>query len=308
MLDVDSVLIENVPEYEQWGPLDENNFPIKERKGETFKAWTAAIKSLNYNIEWHVLNAADYGAATSRRRLFIVAKKGKQKIKWPEPTHSKEGVGLHKWRAAREIIDWENKGKSIFNRKRPLSPNTIKRIIAGLKKFGTEELEPFIIAMEHGGSLDDIGNPLRTITTAKGGAMALVQPFVLSQASGGAPRSTNDPLPTIPAGGAHALIKPFIVEYHGKTTENEKERISSIEDTLHTIDTSNRYAVAEPKFILPPEGFFRQNTPKSLEQTLGTITQRGGGHLVECHIIQQNHNSIGTKIDNPLPSMTTNNK
>ncbi len=304
LLDVDSVLIENVPELKNWSPLDKKGYPIASRKGTIYKAWIEAIKTLGYKVEDRILNAADYGAPTSRKRLFILAKK-RGVIHWPEPTHNRDAFGKRKWRAAREIIDWSIKGQSIFTRKKPLSPNTMRRIIAGLKRFGSQELQPFIVLMEHGGGLKDIEEPLPTITTAKGGSMALVDPFILSQASGGAPRSVEDPMPTIPTGGAHSLTEAFIVQYHGITKgEKEGARVLSLEKPIATIDTSNRYAVAQP-FILPVEGFFRQNAPKVVDEPLGTITQRGGGSLVESCLIQYNGASQPQSIDEPLPTIST---
>lgn len=346
LLDIKSVLIENVPEFRNWCPLNKKGLPIKEKKGETYRAWVEAIRSYGYNVEIRIINSADHGAPTSRSRLFIAAKKGNKKIRWPEPTHSRDGTNKPKWRAAREIIDWSLNGESIFTRKKLLSPNTMRRIITGLKKFGSRELQPFIILMEHGGGLKDIEDPLPTITTAKGGSMTLVNPFlvlndfagrngpdtreieeplptvtsstsiglvkpyILSQASGGAPRSIDEPVPTITSDGAHALIEAVVVQYHGG--KDSQSRVSSIESPLNTIDTSNRYAIAEP-FILPNEGFYQDekrshNPPRSLDQPLTTITQRGAGSLVECHILQQNHNSFGSSIERPLPAMTTVNK
>lgn len=324
LIRIDFLLVENVTEFADWGPLDSTGFPIKEKKGLTFKAWIEAIKSYGYNVEMKILNAADYGAATSRSRLFIVARKKDTPMKWPAPTHSRAGNGRKKWRAAREIIDWSVEGESIFSRKKPLSQNTIRRIITGLKKFGSQELQPFIVLMEHGGGLRDLGKPLPTITTARGDSMALVhpffasvglvEPFILSQGSGGAPRSTNEPVMTLTANGTPHLIEPYIVQYHGnnKGKNNGDRRVRSLDEPLATIDTSKRYAIAQP-FILPNEGFFQDaershNPPKSCNEPLGTITQRGAGSLVESYIIQQNHNSLGRSIEQPLPSMTTNNK
>jgi len=275
LLEIDSLLVENVPEFASWGALDKKGYPIKSEKGRIFDAWTESIRAFGYRIEFRILNAADYGAATSRKRLFIMGKRGKGKITWPEPSFSRDGsLSLSgairpKWKSARGIIDWSLKGESIFTRKRDLSPNTIRRIIAGLKKFGGDQLQPFIILMEHGGGLHDISNPLPTITTAKGGSMALAEPFLMSQGSGGAPRSVDDPLFTNVSAGGGSIVEPF---------------------------------------ILPPEGIHRGNTPKSLEEPIGALTQRGGGHLVQAHIIVQNGQSIGSSLDCPVPSMTTNNK
>jgi DNA (cytosine-5)-methyltransferase 1 len=373
LLKVDSILVENVREFRGWGPLNSRGFEIKSRKGEIYRAWLSAIRSFGYNVDTRILNAADYGAPTSRSRLFIAARKGNVPINWPEPTHSKTGTGKRKWHPAREIIDWSLKGQSIFTRKRPLSRRTIGRIIEGLKRFGGRELQPFIVLMEHGGGIKSLDEPLPTITTAKGGSMSLVEPFILSQGSGGAPRSVKNPLPTIPAGGAHALIEPFVlsqgsngaprsvedplptivsagkhaliesfiipffgerkgqiprshsvseplpavtshgagglvqpflVEYHGGEKKSPHKRIASVDKPIATIDTSNRFGLAEP-FILPVRGFFGRNIPKSIEEPLGTITQRGYGGLVEPCLVQYNGNSGAHSINEPLPTIPT---
>ena len=336
LLKVDRVLVENVIEFRDWGPLNSRGFPIKSRKGEIYQSWFRAIRSFGYNVAAKVLNAADYGAPTSRSRLFIVAKKGNIAITWPEPTHSRKGDGRKKWRPAREIIDWSIKGQSIFTRKRPLSIRTIGRIIEGLKRFGGSELQPFIVLMEHGGGIKSIGDPLPTITTAKGGSMGLVEPsFVLSQASGGAPRSVTEPLPTIPAGGAHALIEPFIL------SQGSNGAPRSVKDPVPSILTAGKHALVQPfivpffgerkgqaprnhpvseplpavtshgagalvqSFLLPVRGYFGQNTPKSVDEPLGTITQRGYGGLVEPCIVQYNDNSGAHSVNEPLPTIPT---
>jgi DNA (cytosine-5)-methyltransferase 1 len=341
-LRVDSVLVENVPEFATWGPLDAKKHPIKMRRGEIYRAWLEAFRAHGYTVETKILNAADFGAPTSRSRLFIAAARGKKRPTWPIPTHSREGWPRKKWRPAREIIDWSIRGKSIFDRKKPLAPRTIQRIMEGLRRFGGRELRPFIILMEHGGGIKDIEDPLPTITTAKGGAMALAEPepFILSQASGGAPRLVTEPLPTIAAKGAHALVEPFIVSYHDD--RGRKKRVSSIEMPLGTVDTANRFALAEPflvpnfgehdgqiprthsvedplpavtshgagalvePFLLPVEGFFHkegQNKAKSLDEPLGTITQRGGGSLVEPFIVKYNRTGIPKSVEEPLDTI-----
>ena len=167
---IDNILIENVEEFTKWGPISAKGKPLKSKKGETYIAFLNALKALGYRVEWKILNAADYGDATTRKRLFVMARRGNRKIIWPEPTHSHKGeVDLlgqkPKWRAAREIIDWSIQGESIYTRKKPLADNTMKRIYAGLEKFcgikfvypdapvqdGGEPSTPFIVALNGGG-------------------------------------------------------------------------------------------------------------------------------------------------------------
>jgi DNA (cytosine-5)-methyltransferase 1 len=131
-LRIDNILIENVKEFQTWGPLGSNGRPLKSRKGETFQAFINALRSLGYKVDFRVLNAAYYGDPTTRERLFIVARRGRRPIVWPAPTHSPDGGDTifgktKRWRTAREIIDWDIPGQSIFSRKKPLSKNTINR-------------------------------------------------------------------------------------------------------------------------------------------------------------------------------------
>jgi DNA (cytosine-5)-methyltransferase 1 len=335
-LTVDSVLVENVPDVQSWGPLDNKGKPIKFRKGEIYRSWLRVFRAHGYTVKAKVLNAADYGASTSRKRLFVLARRGKLQPKFPVPTHSREGFPSNKWRPARDVIDWNLKGKSIFDREKPLSPRTIQRILEGLKRFGGKELRPFIVLMEHGGGIRDVESPLPTITTAKGGSFGLVQPFILSQASGGAPRPVDKPVPTIVTKGAHALVEPFLVSYHGT-----EKRLCSVDEPIPTIDTSNRFGVIEPfiipnfgerktqsprihsiddpvpavtsrgagnlitPFLLPVDGYYGQNRPHSVDEPLNTITQRGGGNLVEPCLIKYYGTGDGVKsVDEPLDTIT----
>jgi DNA (cytosine-5)-methyltransferase 1 len=136
LLQIDNILIENVREFQDWGPTDAAGKPIKSRKGETFKAFCAALRSLNYTVEHRILNAADYGDPTSRHRLFIMARRGGIPVIWPETSHGGTKSPYH---TAREIIDWDLPGDSIFKRKKALAPKTLARIAAGIRKYGGGE-------------------------------------------------------------------------------------------------------------------------------------------------------------------------
>ena len=225
-----SILIENVREFRNWGPLDEKGRPLKRRQGETFKAFLNAIASLGYHVDHRLLNAADYGDATTRTRLFVMARRDRKPI-WPQPSH------VMKWRAAREIIDWSIQGQPIHERARALSPNTMRRIEVGLKRFGGA----FVVNLSHGASdsMRCVEQPLFTITTAKGGELGLAEPFVLGQQSGAVARSVREPLPTISTGGAIALIEPFLVNYYGSST------VTGVDSPLPTVTTRDRFGLVE---------------------------------------------------------------
>jgi DNA (cytosine-5)-methyltransferase 1 len=265
-LRIENILIENVGEFQTWGPLGRDGRPDKSRKGQTFRAFIAALESLGYTVEWKILNAADYGDATTRRRLFIQARRGKQPT-WPTASHQ------GKWRAAKEIIDWTLKGQSIFRRKRPLSANTMRRIEAGLRKFCGE---PFLTILN--GTNDDQIN-----ATAK---------------------SVDKPLPTLTTYGHVGLCRPFIVP----TCHTGDTRTHSVDKPVPTITCGHRgeLALVEP-FILPNEGFFRGNQPRSIKEPLPTITaSRGGGALVQPFLTSYYGNSKEAKsVDEPLATITT---
>jgi DNA (cytosine-5)-methyltransferase 1 len=245
LLRVEHVLIENVPEFQSWAPLDARGRPLKSKRGQVYQAFLGAIKAMNYHVETRVLNAADFGEATTRRRLFIQAARRRRKIAWPEPSHSRRGHpsllrSTQPWRPARDIIDWSLPSRSIFDRNRPLSKNTLRRIEAGLRRFGG-------------------------------------RPFVLGQQGGGAPRQTDQPLPTVTADGAISVVEPFLVEYHGERGD-EPPRFRDLSSPLPTLTTENRFALAEP-FLVPMYGERSGQEPltHSITEPVPTIPASGGG-------------------------------
>lgn len=299
------VLVENVPEFLSWGAIGANGRPLKTKKGATFMAWVGALRSLGYSVDWRILCAADYGDPTTRRRLFVQAVRGRRKIVWPEPTHAPteetDLFGSRKpWVPAKAIIDWQLPGQSIFQRKRPLSPKTMSRIWAGLAKYG---IKPHIVSMEHGGHLRSVDTPLNTITTAKGGAHALVEPFIietahagerrarpvsetlptiagnrgdhaliepvlLPQQSGGQVRPVSQPTPSVAAAGAIGLVEPFLVQYYGTG------HADSVNEPLAAVTTKDRHALVEPTVTIDGQRYkldirFRMLQPHELALAQG---------------------------------------
>jgi len=215
------ILVENVPEFLSWGPIGTNGRPMKSKRGATFRAWIATLESLGYKVDHRILCAADYGDPTTRKRLFVQAVRGHRQIVWPDATHAAPGKesdmfrALRPWKTARDVIDWKKPGTSIFTRKRPLAPKTLKRIEAGLRKFG---ITPHLVAMEHGGRIRGIDRPLPTVTTAKGGAIGIAEPFLIQYYGTGGASSVDDPLATVTTKGRHALIRPQVI-YNGTRYE-----------------------------------------------------------------------------------------
>lgn len=238
-----SILIENVPEFASWGPVDQRGKPIRSRAGETYRAFLEALRSLGYHVEARVLTAADYGDPTTRKRLFILADR-RRRPRWPAPSHGprkdRAQHGLPPWRGAREIVDWTIRGESIFRRRRPLAPATLRRIEAGLRKFGGAGAEPFLVILRKQSTVRRIDDPAPTITTS-GAHLALCEPFLLGQQSGAAARDIDEPAPTVATGGAISLIEPFIF---ANRTHNVPRRL---DDPVPTLCTGDHIALIEPR-------------------------------------------------------------
>lgn len=301
------ILIENVPEFITWGGIGADGRPMKSKKGATFAAWVGALESLGYKVGWKILCAADYGDPTTRRRLFIQAVRGKRRIVWPDATHSAPKApdlfeqSRRPWVSAREIIDWTLPGKSIYERDRPLSTKTIRRIMAGLEKFG---LKPFITTMEHQGSIRAMDRPLPTITTAKGGAMALAHPFLVemrgtsdAQVENTA-RSIEQPMGTVTAGGVHhGLAEPFLFKVSG----SEDRRPRSISEPMPTVTGSREWAFCDAA-LLPQQTDGRL---RSVNEPVPTVSTGGAIAMVEPYLVEYYGNGRAQSVDDPLGTATT---
>ena len=144
------ICLENVEEFQTWGPLAADGRPCPQRKGKTFALWVAQLRNLGYAVEWRELRACDYGAPTIRKRLFLVARRDGQPITWPSPTHAQPDAkgkvppGLKPWRTAADCIDWSIPAPSIFNRARPLADATCRRIAKGIVRYVYQAAQPFV--------------------------------------------------------------------------------------------------------------------------------------------------------------------
>ena len=255
------IIIENVPEFRTWGPLDENGKIIKECKGNTFNAFISGLKSLNYIVDYQILCAADYGAATSRRRLKDCAKK----IIWPEKTNVKGGdLILPNWHTASEIIDWTIPCHLISERKKPLAAATMRRIEYGIREFWGEEAVPFIARLYGNSTAESIKKPLSTISCS-GAHHMLIQPFITAIGQTSAKqrnRKLTEPLSTICTKQEHCLVKPMLVQYYGNG------HAVSLSDPISTLTTKDRYALVNPKSSNYELGF-RMLQPHELAAATG---------------------------------------
>lgn len=286
----DVIIMENVEEIQQWGPLDENGYPIKEKKGEEYQKFISKMQCLGYDFDCRELIAADYGAPTTRKRWYAIFRRDGKPIVWPKATHNKNGTnGLKKWVPVSEIIDFSEFGKSIFGRKKPLADNTMKRIARGLQKFVFENPEPFtfIVQVNHGGNNfrgQSIHEPMPTITQKHG--FGKIVPYIMQIGQTGFTKDRNKgidaPLSTIVTKNEHCVIEPFLIQYHSEININEV-RGQTVAEPLRTIDASNRYGMIAA-FLTK---FYKNGCGQSLFEPLHTITT-SPGHFGQVTILTIN--------------------
>ena len=248
----DVIIMENVEEIQQWGPLDEKGYPIKERKGEEYQRFIYSMKGLGYDFESRELVAADYGAPTTRKRWYAIFRKDGKDIVWPKPSHNKSGInGLEPWKPCGDYIDWSNLGKSIFDREKPLADATMRRIANGYVKYVVNNPRPYMVRNKeavafliqyHGEQKagDSRGqfltDPIKTIDTSN--RYGLVTAFITKFYKTGVGQGCDEPLHTITTSPGHfGLISAFLIKYYG--TGCGQELLSP----LGTITTKDRFGL-----------------------------------------------------------------
>ncbi|NNB15199.1 DNA cytosine methyltransferase [Pseudomonas fragi] len=302
------ISLENVKQILQWGPLvakrckstgrviklggviaepgevvpvsEQFLIPDSKRRGQTWAVFVAELQRLGYAVEWRVIKACDFGAPTSRERLFMIARCDGQPIVWPEPTHAKNpGKGQQKWRTAAECIDWSIPSKSIFGRKKDLAPATLRRVAKGMRKFVLDAASPFIVPIANwsGECVQSADEPLRTVTSwPRGGSFAMASPIIAPATHQGSDR-VNDPgapLPTITCAnrGELTLISPTLVQTGYGERAGQAPRVPALDQPLGTVVAGGvKHAIAAAhlvKFRFADEG-------KALDEPLPTITSGG---------------------------------
>lgn len=284
------IILENVREFQDWGPLDESGRPIQARKGEDFRRWVGQLEGERYRVEWRLLRACDFGAPTSRLRLFLVARCDGMPIRWPEPTHG--GPGQPPWRTAAECIDWSIPCPSIFNRSRPLAEATLKRIAAGIGKYVLNNPRPFLLCLSHGGRLEPIDEPLRTVMAGPaGGDRALVTPFL-----------ARLPLPTIAGGGHEILCAAFLAKHYTGVVGTD------LRQSLGTVTTQDHHSLVAATMVQVGYGERAGQEPRAMDirSPLGTVVSGGGKFGLVAAFLQKYYGSDGQNqpVDRPLDTAT----
>lgn len=313
-LHVSNVLIENVPEFKGWGPLGADDRPLKSKRGAIFEQFIGSLRAMNYRVEYRVLNAADYGAATSRRRLFILARKGSRRIPWPTQTHARDAgkagalfTDLKPWRAAREIIDWSIQGESIFTRKKPLAQTTLLRIEAGLKRYGGPLAPLFISALRAHMEGKPAGEPveLQLVNGTAEAFMAVLRGTAASQLEAST-RSVDAPVPALTTGPNIGLCEPKAFMLPAR--QFDLNGADSIDKPLRTVMPTHTPALVEPKaFVVPFYGERDGQEPRThdVDAPLPTAPCSPKFALTEPFILPQNGSNRPRAADEPVPTLTT---
>lgn len=310
------IMLENVEEFRTWGPLGDDNLPIRDRKGETFNEWQDQLRTLGYEVEWRELKACDYGAPTIRKRLFIIARCDGEPIRWPEKTHADPKkpnpvLPLLPYRTAAECIDWSVRCPSIFERSKPLADATMRRIANGIKRYVIDAAEPFIVNLTHGGRLESTAEPFATITGAHRGEKAVVAPYIagVGGRAGQSPeRSADTPMGTATAKADSALVTPFLASI---THNKSGGMISGGDAPVPTLTTSKggEQALIAPTLVQTGYGEREGQSPRSLdiEAPLGTVVGGGAKHAMAAAFLAKHfvgHETPGADLEDPAPTVT----
>ncbi len=247
----DVIIMENVEEIQEWGPLDEKGYPIKSRAGEDYQKFISAMKSLEYAFDCRELVAADYGAPTIRKRWYAIFRRDGRKIVFPSASHSKNGYLLNKWLQCGDYIDWSDLGKSIFGRKKPLAEKTMKRIANGLRKYVFNTPNPYLVNKDealsfliqyHGEQKEGdargqlLSEPIKTIDTSN--RYGLVTAFITKFYKTGIGQGLDEPLHTITTSPGHfGIVSAFLIKYYGCGCGQ------SLNNPLGTITTKDRFGL-----------------------------------------------------------------
>ena len=253
------IILENVVEFQTWGPVRKGK-PVKKLAGTTFRKFIDQLTELGYTVEYRELIAADYGAPTSRKRFYMIARCDGKPIVWPKPTHSKTGAdGLPKWRCAAEIIDWSLPCPSVFASKaqimdkyglkavRPLAKNTMRRIIRGVDKFTIRSGKPFIVQQKFQNAAQNIEKPLTTVTAVGAHELCkpLLAPVTVTNTSNSVGGTVGAPVHTVTTAGNQMLVTPFLAECN----HSGGGHVAPVTDAHKTITAKHTGGIVAPALI-----------------------------------------------------------
>ena len=313
VIDPDYIQIENVEEFMSWGDMDENGKPISMDKGRLYQKWVRNVKKYGYNFEHRILNAADFGAYTTRKRFFGIFAKKNLPIVFPEPTHCKGGrqdmfSRLEKWKPVKDVLDFSDEGTTIF-REKPLAEKTLERIYAGLIKFVAGGKDAFLSrynTVRPQDTCKSVDEPCGVLTTEN--RFAKVQVSFLSKQFSGHPESKNvsveepagaitckdhhvfvsQPCPTLLTKDRLSLVSPFFMnQYSGGG------QVSDINSPCPAVTTTPKQNLVTYQPWIMNTAF--SNVGSSIEEPSQTITANRKWH----YLMNPQFNSAGGSVDSP---------
>ncbi|MCE0955125.1 DNA cytosine methyltransferase [Pseudomonas asiatica] len=299
------ISLENVKQILQWGPLVAKRdkatgrvmkldgtvstagervpvqqqflVPDPKRRGITWRRFVHLLEGMGYQVEWRIIKACDFGAPTSRERLFMIARCDGQPIVWPEPTHAKTpGKGQQKWRTAADCIDWSVPSKSIFGRKKDLAAATLRRVAKGMKKFVLNNPQPFIVPIANwsGELAQSADEPLRTVTSW-------------------------------PRGGSFAMASPTLVQTGYGERAGQQPRVPGLDKPLGTIVVAGAKHALSSAVMVGAGGPVYAGKPVPADQPMGTLMTQSHRALASAHLVKFRFNSDGSAITDPVPTITS---
>lgn len=308
------ICLENVEEFQTWGPLAADGRPCPQRKGKTFARWVAQLRNLGYMVEWRELRACDYGAPTIRKRLFLVARRDGQPIVWPDATHgSPESLPVRQkklkpWRTAAECIDWSVPAPSIFERSKPLADATCRRIAKGIMRYVVNASDPFIVNTANtkttgrGPNNWSVDEPLRTVTSFQG--FAVVAPTLVQtgygERQGQAPRALDlgKPLGTVVAGQKHALVQAFLAKHYTGVVG------SDLNDPMATVTSVDHHSLVAAHLVAIDHQS-SNGGHRSITDPLLTTTTENRHALVRAFLVKYYGTDQDPQMAEPLHTVTT---
>lgn len=300
---------ERVPIDQQW------LVPDPRHKGRIWRAWLKHVEKLGYSFEFKKLNCADFGVPTIRTRFFGVARADGGKIHWPARTHAPrakaKALGLQPWVGADTVIDWSLPMKSIFDRKKPLADATLRRIARGIMRYVVNAEQPFIVPITHSGGdrVHGLGDPLRTLTTANRGELALVAPHLSTMRNAQKPfGAADEPLHSLTAGGAGIAVAAATMVGLAHGDSGGRREYDLTDPTLTRHAGGNNEALVAATLVQTGYGEREGQAPRVLdiEGPLGTQVAGGGkAALVAAFLAQHNTGNAGHPVTDPVSTITT---
>jgi DNA (cytosine-5)-methyltransferase 1 len=287
--------------------------PDPKQRGRTWRRFVALLEGMGYVVEWKVIKACDFGAPTSRERLFMLARCDGQPIVWPEPTHAKRPAkGQKPWRTAAECIDFSDLGKSIFGRKKDLAPATLRRVAKGMKKFVIDNATPFIVPIANwsGETVQSANQPLRTVTSyPRGGAFSVVSPVIAPATHQGSDRINDplEPLPTVTCAnrGELTLISPTLVQTGYGERDGQEPRVPGLDQPLGTVVAGGVKHALTSAVLVGAGGPEYAGKPAAADYPVGTLMTQSHRAIAAAHLVKFRFDDDGKTLDEPLPTITS---